>query len=281
MDHINAPKALLQEVKENPLEWSLVALSLAMKYFSPSSTYIFVSEKKFRHDFHLGYEKAHRLLDVIFRGHRLFRLKPLSRERIAITARSLKKMYATHTTLKGGRESLEMTVVKVKCCTRENIYVTKIEKEMRQLLLLTNIADKTRADELKSKGLTLTGSAAHAAGKILSVIYLARTVARSSRTVIRMTKAASQQRLISIIRYPLVRICDDVVHTAMPYTPEGFIPIGFLGFVRKCNDYQLQSWDMRDRFKHILYAHRGRLTDNIVLRYGEVLSDTELRFLYD
>ena len=281
MDYINAPMALLQEVKNDPLEWSLAALSIAMKCYSPSSTYIFVNERKFRRDFHLGYEKAQKLLEALSRGHRLFRLKPLSRDRIAITARSLKKMYATRATLRGGRKSLEMTVAKVRCCIREDLYVTKIEREMRHLLLLTDINARTRADELKSKGLPLTGSAAHAASTILSVNYLAKAVGRSSRTIMRMTQAAMKQREISIIRHPLVRCCDDLLHGPVPVMSSKLIPVSFFGFTRQCNDYQLLSWDWHRRFQHILYAHRSRLTQNLVLKHDEVMSQTDLHALYD
>ena len=174
-----------------------------------------------------------------------------------------------------------MVVGKVRCCTRENLHVTEIESEMRQLLLLTNISAKTRADELQSKGLPLTGSASHAAKTILSVNYLAQATGRSPRTVSRMTKAARQQRVINVIQYPLVRCCDDILHTLPPESVGKVIRIGFLGFTRRCNDYQLLSWDWRHRFQHILYAHRRRLTCNLVLRHGEILSQTDLHALYD
>lgn len=282
MDYINVPMALLQEVKEDPLQWSLVALSVAMKCLSPSSTYIFTSEKKFRTDFHLGYTKARNLLETIREGHSLFQMTTCPNGRVIIVARSLKKMYATLVTLKDGRKSLEMVAGKVRCCTRDKLHVTDIEKEMRQLLLLTSISAKTRADELQSKGLPLTGSASHAAKTILSVNYLAQATGCSPRTVSRMTKAARQQRVINVIQYPLVRCCDDVLHDTMPVLPVGkVIRIGFFGFTRRCNDYQLLSWDWHHRFQHILYAHRRRLTHNIVLRHGEVLSQTDLRDLYD
>ena len=282
MDYINVPMALLQEVKHEPLQWSLTALSVAMKCLSPSSTYIFTSEKKFRSDFHLGFAKARPILEAIRAGHRLFEWKTLPSGRTIIVARSLKKMYATQVTLKDGRKSLEMVVGKVRCRTRENLHVTDIEKEMRQLLLLTNISAKTQADELQSKGLPLTGSASHAARTILSVNYLAQATGRSPRTVCRMTRAARQQRTISVIGYPLVRCCDNVLHDALPAPPYGkLIRISFFGFTRRCNDYQLLSWDWRHRFQHILYAHRRRLTQNLVLRHGEVLSQTDLHALYD
>ena len=190
-------------------------------------------------------------------------------------------MYASQVTLKGGRKSLEMVAGKVRCCTHENLHVTDIEKEMRQLLLLTNISAKTRADELQSKGLPLTGSASHAAKTILSVNYLAQATGRSSRTVSRMTKAARQQRVISVIQYPLVRCCNDILHTPSPQTVGKLIRIGFFGFTRQCNDYQLLSWEWHHRFQHILYAHRRRLTRNLTLPPGEVLSQTDLHALYD
>ena len=281
MDYINVPMALLQEVKEDPLQWSLVALSVAMKCLSPSSTYIFTSEKKFRSDFHLGYTKARTLLEAIREGSSLFQMTTCPNGRTIIVARSLKKMYASQVTLKGGRKSLEMVAGKVRCCTHENLHVTDIEKEMRQLLLLTNISAKTRADELQSKGLPLTGSASHAAKTILSVNYLAQATGRSSRTVSRMTKAARQQRVISVIQYPLVRCCNDILHTPSPQTVGKLIRIGFFGFTRQCNDYQLLSWEWHHRFQHILYAHRRRLTRNLTLPPGEVLSQTDLHALYD
>ena len=95
MDYINVPMALLQEVKEDPLQWSLVALSVAMKCLSPSSTYIFTSEKKFRGDFHLGYTKTRNLLDAIREGNSLFQMTTCPNGRTIIVARSLKKMYAS------------------------------------------------------------------------------------------------------------------------------------------------------------------------------------------
>ncbi|MBR5715097.1 MAG: hypothetical protein IKX59_00785 [Bacteroidales bacterium] len=281
MDYINVPIALLQEVKEDPLQWSLVALSVAMKCLSPSSTYIFTSEKTFRRDFHLGYTKARNLLDAIREGHSLFQMTTCPNGRQIIVARSLKKMYATQVTLKGGRKSLEMVAGKVKRCTREDLHVTEIEKEMRQLLLLTNISAKTRADELQSKGLPLTGSASHAAKTILSVNYLAKATGRSPRTVSRMTKAARQQRVINVIQYPLVRCCNDILHTLPSDSVGKIIRIGFFGFTRRCNDYQLLSWDWRHRFQHILYGHRRRLTHNLVLPQDTVMSQTDLHALYD
>ena len=110
MDYINVPMALLQEVKEDPLQWSLVALSVAMKCLSPSSTYIFTSEKKFRRDFHLGYTKARNLLEAIREGNNLFQMTTCANGRTLIVAHSLKKMYASKFILKDGRKSLEMVV---------------------------------------------------------------------------------------------------------------------------------------------------------------------------
>ena len=93
MTAINVPMALLQEVKDDRLEQSLVALSVAMKCFSPSSTYIFVNERKFRRDFQMGYTKAMRLLGAIFKGHPLFEVKHFADGRRIIVARSFKEKW--------------------------------------------------------------------------------------------------------------------------------------------------------------------------------------------
>ena len=95
MTAINVPIALLQEVKDDRLEQSLVAMSVAIKCFSPSSAYIFVNERKFRRDFQMGYTKSMKLLDAIFKGHPLFEVKQLADGRRIIVARSSKGSTAT------------------------------------------------------------------------------------------------------------------------------------------------------------------------------------------
>ena len=95
MTAINVPMALLQEVKDDRLEQSIVAMSVAIKCFSPSSTYIFVNERKFRCDFQMGYTKSMKLLDAIFKGHPLFEVKQLADGRRIIVARSSKGSTAT------------------------------------------------------------------------------------------------------------------------------------------------------------------------------------------
>ena len=281
MTAINVPMALLQEVKDDRLEQSLVAMSVAIKCFSPSSTYIFVNERKFRRDFQMGYTKSMKLLDAIFNGHPLFEVKQLADGRTVIVARSFKRLYGYWMTLRTGETSLAMSVAKMDCRSRGNIRIVEIEKEIQLLLFRTNINAKTRADELQAKGLPLKGSSSHAARTVLSVNYLAKATSRSARTVVRRSRSAREQGIISVTPHPLVRCCNNLLHDDLRPCPSGLIPIGLFGFSRQCNDYQLLSWDWRHRFQHILYAHRRRLTCNLVLRHGEILSQTDLHALYD
>ena len=281
MSAINVPMALLQEVKKDRLEFSLAALSVAMKCYSPSSTYIFMSEHKFRHDFHIGYRKAELLLKALWKGHPLFRVEHLHDGRTIIVARSLKNMYGHWMTMKNGKLSLEMSVAKVSYRSRSEIRITEIEKEMQQLLFLTNINAKTRADELQTKGLPLKGSSSHAAKTVLSVNYLGKAINRSSRTVVRLNKSVKEQGLVRVTSHPLCRCCNNVLHEDLNAPAESLIPIGFFGFTRQCNDYQLLSWDWRKRFQHIIYRHRKRLTFNIYSSKDKPLSQTDLHALYD
>lgn len=300
MQYINVPMTLLQEVKTDPLQWSLVALSIALKCFSPSSTYIVVSEKKMRHDFHISLKKLRKLLTAIRAGHQLFSICYDNKGREHITARCLRHDYASMLKMRNGRTSLHMFVAKVTRPKKEDISITKIEKEMRHLLLLAIINNKNRADELQSKGCPLTGTASHAAKTTLSVPYLAMATGRSSRSVIRMTQKAQHQGELDIRQYPLIRCCDDMTRSldflamgiASPMlTPtlydrnlhslNNLIRIGNLGFVRQCNDYLIRTYDLRHRFQHIIYGHRKRLTFNISVSDSRPMSQTDLHALYD
>lgn len=278
---INVPMALLQEVKEDRLDFSLAAFCVAMKCFSPSSTYIYVSEHKLRDDFHIGYEKAEKLLSAIHSGQQLVRVERLADGREIFVARSFKRMYGHIMTFKNGFRSLEMSVAKVKFHSRGDIRVTEIEKEMQKLLFLTNINAKTRADELQSKGRPLTGSSSHAAATVLSVRYLGKGINRSERTVVRMSKSAQEHGVIQVTHHPLRRCCDNILHDDLNAPADYLIPIGFLGFTRRCNDYQLCSWEWRRCFQHIIYRHRGRMTYNVYYSKDHPLSQTDLHAYYD
>ena len=221
MTAINVPIALLQEVKDDRLEQSIVAMSVAIKCFSPSSTYIFVNERKFRRDFQMGYTKSMKLLDAIFKGHPLFEVKHLADGRTVIVARSFKRLYGYWMTLRTGETSLAMSVAKMDCRSRGNIRIAEIEKEIQLLLFLTNINAKTRADELQAKGLPLTGSSSHAARTVLSVNYLAKATSRSARTVVRRSRSAREQGIISVTPHPLVRCCNNLLHDDLRPRPSG------------------------------------------------------------
>ena len=182
MTAINVPMALLQEVKDDRLEQSLVAMSVAIKCFSPSSAYIFVNERKFRRDFQMGYTKSKKLLDAIFKGHPLFEVKRLADGRTVIVARSFKRLYGYWMTLRTGETSLAMSVAKMDCRSRGNIRIAEIEKEIQLLLFLTNINAKTRADELQAKGLPLTGSSSHAARTVSELSGQGNEPQRSHRS---------------------------------------------------------------------------------------------------
>ena len=111
--------------------------------------------------------------------------------------------------------------------------------------------------------------------------YLAKATSRSARTVVRRSRSAREQGIISVTSHPLVRCCNNLLHDDLHSCPSGLIPIGFLGFTRQCNDYQLLSWDWRRRFQHIIYRHKGRMTFNIYVSKDKPLSQTDLHALYD
>lgn len=287
--HINVPIDLLQTVRTDRLQWSLVALSVAIKSYTPSSCYILRSVRQFAATFHIGYRKAQKLLTVILspEGHPLFRTQQRADGTTAIIAVCYRPLYAYHAQFSHHQkryDSLCMTVVEIVARSRENIRLAAIEHEMRLRLMQSVINAKTRADELQTKGIPLTGSTSHAARTILSIPMLAKVAGRSPRTVLRMSKESQQSGDLQAIRHPLECCCYDLNRPdpAHGIPDSGLIVIGTRGFTRRCNDYQLLQAQLRHAFKHIIYSHRSRLKPVArTLRQGTVISQSELHELYD
>ena len=285
MQCINVPLALLQQSSDDALEWSLVALSVAIKSFSPSSCYIVRSLRRFSRDFHMGYAKAQKLLAAIEAGHSLFRAERCRDGLLHITAISFKRQYAYRATFSHRSQSYEslcMMAVAITARQKNNLRISAIAHEMRLRLMQSVINAKNRADELKTKGCPLTASASHAATMTLSIPLLAAVTGRCARSVIRLSREAQQQGDLQAIRYPLERRCDDMLHPSPGTDISGLIRIGNLGFTRHCNDYVIQSRELRHVFKHIIYSHRSRLTHNhCTLRPGQIISQSLLHEIYD
>ena len=288
--HINVPLELLQTVRHDRLQWSLAALSVAIKSYTPSSCYILRSVRQFCATFHMGHAKASKLLDVILsdEGHPLFRTQRCADGAIHITAVCYRPLYAYHAQFGHNRkryDSLCMTAVEIVARTRDYIRLSAIEREMRLRLMQSVINARNRADELQTKGCPLTGSASHAARTILSIPLLARVAGRSPRTILRMSRASQLAGDLQAIRYPLERRCHDLNRPDPDQTPEslaGLIVIGTTGFSRRCNDYQLLRQEVRHVFKHIIYSHHSRLLPVArTLRAGMTISQSELHEIYD
>ena len=278
---INVPVELLQKAVNDPLEMSLVALSVAMKSDHVSSAYIFTNEWQFRKHFHLGQTKAHRMLGAIMAGHPLFSVTH-SKGHTVITARSFWKLYGSWMTYRNCPVR-HMSVVKATLRPRTDLRVTLIEKELRTLMLLTVMNARNRADELQSKGQPLTVAAAHASRTTLSVPYLSKVMGCCSRTVIRCTRQLENDGTIKVQRAPLVR-CTALSPTFFDKKPgqtDGRIRIHSLEFQRECNRYQIMLFTTRHRFQHIIRGHLLRYTLNYTLNRGEQVTQSLLHDICD
>ena len=259
--YINVPVVALQEVREDSLQFSMLALSVAVKCLSPSSVYLCRSVSHFRQTFHCGKQKAERLLQALQQST-LFCVCPLANGTLRITARSLKRMYGTMACYRGYR-SLQMNAVKATCLCPDNLRITQIERQLRQLLLTNAYHTQMRCDEL-----TMNPRKANThphAHRELSVKALASITGRCARTVLRYNQQLRQQGELRITTHPLVRVCCDM-ERATPAQRAGLIAIRNLGFTRQCNDYELLRRETFHRSQHIIFSHRRRLTHHFAAR---------------
>lgn len=253
--YINVPTSLLQTVKNDRLEFGLVALSVAVKCVSPSSTYLCHSVRQMRHDLHCGHAKALKLWQAVQQSS-LFVCSPLANGGLRIVARSYKSLYGEVRTCHGFT-SLHMDVVKVTCQDRQSISITTLEYELRQLMLQNCYHAQMRCDELKMNQRKHPGySHAHLD---CSESRLGQYCGRSARSIIRYNHRLRQAGELRIDSHPLVRVVSDMNH-ATPAEREGLIEIHNLGFKRQSNDYTLLQRQSFHRHQHIIYGHRRRMT---------------------
>lgn len=253
--YINVPVKALQEVREDSLQFSMLALSIVVKCLSPSSVYLCHSVSHFRQTFHCGKQKAERLLQAM-RLSPFFRLCELSDGTLRIIACSLKQMYGTIETYHG-HHSLQMNAIKATCLSPDNLRITQIERHLRQLMLTNAYHTQMRCDELTmNPRKAINHPHAH---HELSVKTLACITGRSPRTVIRYNKQLTLQGELQISTQPLIRMCNDM-ERATPEQRAGLIVIHNLGFHRQCNDYKLLKEETFHRSQHIIFSHRRRLS---------------------
>ena len=274
--YINVPTRLLQEVKNDRLGFSLVALSVAVKCVSPSSTYLCHSPRQMRKDLHCGDAKARKLWTAVQRSG-LFVCSPFGREGLRIVARSYKPLYGEVRTCHGFT-SLHMDVVKAKCQDRDNIRITQIEYELRQLMLQNCYHAQMRCDELKmNQRKHANYSHAHLD---CNRSRLGTYCGRSTRSITRYNNCLLQLGELSVVRHPLERVVSDMSH-ATPAQREGLIEIHNLGFKRKSNDYKLLKSESFHLHQHIIYGHRRRMKYNLSKSDQQSSQTADFYFMHD
>ena len=148
--YINVPCSLLREVQGSRIQQSLLALSVAIKCWSPSSVYLMRSRKQMRRDFHLGKQKVDKLLSAL-PDSPLFSLRTASDGTLCITARCFRRDYAHWVRYGNHPASLAMHAVKVRCREKGEIRLSEIHEELTQLLTLMIVNAKNRQDEFHTK----------------------------------------------------------------------------------------------------------------------------------
>ena len=274
--YINVPTNLLQTVKKDRLEFELVALSVAVKCVSPSSTYFCHSVRQMRKDLHCGHAKAVKLWEGMQHSH-LFVCTPMSEGGLRIVARSYKPLYGEVRTCHNFT-SLHMDVVKVKCQDRSNIRITQLEYELRQLMLQNCYHAQMRCDELKmNQRKHPEYSHAHLN---CNRSRLGQYCGRSPRSITRYNNRLRQAGELRVVSYPLERVVSDMNH-ASPAEREGLIVIHNLGFKRKSNDYRLLIRQSFHRHQHIIYGHRRRMTYHLAKDCQQSSSTVDFYFMHD
>lgn len=141
----------------------------------------------------------------------------------------------------------------------------KLSRQLRDKMMLRQLSAKSSSDELQRQP-----NHRPEMRKPLTHKYLANIAGVSRSTATRHLNKLSKgdDRILNVTTHDKVAVYDvehDIVIKEIP-NRKTFIS-GRFAYVRDANDYSFVDGNHSKQFKHVIYNHRGRRTNNRILKY--------------
>lgn len=210
---------------------------------------------------HCSYRKAVRLFNQASRDERLFRYNPRTK---FIVARSFEIGCKTNPS-KGKIETVYRSddVIAVSKNADGTISHNDISSRLRDLFIQKMIRMQKPADELQCQ------SPHSATRKPLTQDFIGNCVGVCQTTVSRRLRKMEANGEISVTRHPKVPVID-LEHGIVMNDFSNRKPFfqGKFAYIRDVNEYTILDDSIHFRFKHLIYNHRKRKTDNRMIKFS-------------
>lgn len=259
-NYINTPYRLVKRCRNSKPKWDLLVLAICLKLNSADSGIYLRNPKELVNTLHCSYRKAVRLFNQAPCEKTLFHYNPKTK---FLVARSFEIGCKT-TYSKGRRQKLfRMDDVIVVTKNEDGIIShNQISSQLRDLAIEKMLRLQKPSDDLQRQ------QRHSETRKPLTQNFIGNCVGLCQATVSRRLRKMEQRKEISITRHPKIIIWDlryGVVVNDIP-NRKPFIS-GRFACIRDVNEYEILDTSIPYRFKHIVYNHSRRHTDNRIIQY--------------
>lgn len=259
-DYINVPIRLVKPIRRDKTDWDMLVLAICLKLKSTSSGMYVHTPYDLMKSFHCSYRKAERMINKAAH-HELFHYNPKTH---FLSAKSF-KIGADWFEDRRGNKMYHDSVVIIEKEADGTISHYRISRQLRDKLMLRQLSAKSSSDELLRQT-----NLRPEARKPLTHKYLSNIAGVSRSTVTRHLNKLSKgdDRVLDVTTYDKIPVCDmehGVLYNFFPHR-KPFV-CGRVAYIRDANEYSFVDGNHYKQFKHIIYNHKGRRTENRVIKH--------------
>lgn len=254
-NYINVPYRLAKRCRKDKGAWDLLVFAICLKLNRADSGMYLRNPKDLMKMLHCSYRKAVRLFEQAPRNSKLFHYNTKTK---FIVARSF-EIGCDTTWSMGKRQKLyrmdDVLVVDKKSDGTISHY--EISSQLRDLLIKKMIRLQKPSDDLQCQ------QCHSETRKPLTQKFIGNCAGVCQTTVSRRLRKMALRKEIHIISHPKIPVYDlehGVVYNDIP-NRKPFIS-GRFAYIRDVNEYEIIDLTIYRRFKHLIYNHKKRLTEN-------------------
>ena len=259
-NYINVPYRLAKRYRKDKTGWDLLCFAICLKLNRTDSGMYLRNPKDLMKVLHCSYRKAVKLFNQASHDNVLFRYNTKTK---FIVARSFEIGCGVMWS-KGRRQKMFRMddVIVVTKCEDGTISHNRISSQLRDLLIKKMIRLQKPSDDLQSQ------QCYSETRKPLTQKFIGNCAGVCQTTVSRRLRKMSANKEISITSHPKIPVWDleqGVVVNDIP-NRRPFVS-GRFAYIRDVNEYTILDDSIHFRFKHLIYNHTKRHTDNRVIKF--------------
>lgn len=270
-NYINVPYRLAKRYRKNKRMWDLLVFAICLKLYSGSSALRVDSAYKVMKMFRCSYRKAERLIEQAKNCPALFSYYPNAQY---LVARSFKRGCEWTWNKRQNKKLYRDDCIAIEKKSDGIISHYEISTRLRDMLMYKAIKAYQNKMSSNCHFISRQGTIKPLTQKFISNIAgcCRSTVTRHLNKAAKQTKDKKSE--IKITSHPIIPVYDildgEVINDIPNMDKRKTFIRSHYACVRDANEYELTDEKFNYIFKHIIYNHKGRRTQNKVYQHWEI-----------